>query len=165
MARRAGRRTDYTWQGSHGVLSLAATGSGIVTINTPSSSSTVTRSRGEVLAQIDGPVDNDQADVTCGLIVVTPEQLAAGATSIPDPFTDMDAEWIWHGFLLVQANAGTGVGASLNALSVVARLTIDSKAMRRIKQNQSVVFVVKNTNLGGTPTVDVFVGCRQLFGV
>ena len=110
------------------------------------------------MASIDGPTDGDQAVIAVGLIVVTEEQLATGVGAISDSAADLDAEWLWHGFLLLQAQA-----ANLEH-GVVDRLTIDSKAMRRFKQTQSLAFVVSATSLSGTPATDVIIAVRQLFG-
>ena len=164
MARRSGRKSDFTWQGLSGATAAVLTNAArIDAVNTPSVASTLMRSRGEVLASIDGPTDGDSCVAIFGLIVGTEEQVSIGATAFPDPANDMDAEWIWYGSILLFAQAGTGLGASLNALSVVGRLTIDSKAMRRMKQTQSVVMVTRNLTLAGTPAVDVNFAIRQLF--
>ncbi len=156
---RSGRKTDYSWQGNAATLALTSGNVGIVTINTPNIASTLTRSRGAVVGSIDGATDNDKTHITCGLIVGTPEQVAVGVTAFPDPFTDMDAEWVWHGFLLLMAQ-----GTSTDQPGLTDRLVIDSKAMRRMKQLQSVVFIARATALAGTPVTDVMVGVRQLFG-
>ena len=162
MARRrsfGGRKTDYTWQGNAGVIALATNASGLVTINSPESSSTITRSRGQVLASLDGGVDTSAAVVAMGLIVVTEEQLAVGVTAIPDPASDLDAEWIWYGFGCLGQE-----GSDLAQVGHSVRLEIDSKAMRRIKQTQHVVFVATNTSFVTSAPADVIVGVRQLFG-
>jgi len=161
MARaRSGRRTDYTWQGVTFGATLAAAGNVTQVITTPQASSTVMRLRGELVASIDGPVDNDKVAINCGIIVVTEEQVAGGASTMPSPAGDLDAEWIWHGFLLLLSQAVVATAQ----LTQAARLTIDSKAMRRIKQTQSVILIVENTSLAGTPATDVMGGVRALFG-
>ena len=157
--RRAGRGPDYTWQGNAGILAIASGSVGILTINQPSVSSTLMRSRGEVLARFDGPVDGNISAISCGLIVGTEEQIVTGVGAFPDPFADMDAEWIWHGFLLLLSDS---VVATLDT-GHVARLTCDSKAMRKMKQTQGVVFIARATTFSGTPAVDLVLGFRQLF--
>ena len=166
MARRDGRRMrDLTWSGLGGTTKQVTAGSlASSTVVSLADTQTLLRTRGEILGQIDGPVDGDATIVGCGLIVVTEEQVAVGTTSMPDPIQDLDAEWLWHGFLVLAAQAGTGVGGSLNVNSAVARLSVDSKAMRRMKQSQSVALVLRNSVLSGTPTVDVNAAFRVLFG-
>ena len=161
MARRStGRRTDYTWQGGALGSSLSSGGAFISSVFTAGTAATLMRSRGEVVASIDGITDGDKAIVGVGLIVVTEEQLAAGATSVPDPITDFDAEWVWHGFLLLMSQAIVATTDDTHN----ARLSIDSKAMRRMKQTMSLVFVATNVASAGTPNVDVLFGCRSLVG-
>ncbi len=157
---RAGRRADYTWQGTCFSVALASSAQSISESFVVGSTSTLMRSRGSVIGSVDGAVDNDKACVAVGLIVVTEEQLAAGAASVPSPHDDLDAEWIWHGFLLLQAQ-----GTSTDQPGLTSRLEIDSKAMRRMKQTQSIVFAADNTPLAGTPAVDVTFGVRHLVGL
>ena len=166
MARRSGRPSDFNWQGLLGIkFALSAGTTALAQVNNPQTASTLMRSRGEVQASIDGPVDGDAVVASVGLIVVTEEQLAVGVTAVPNPADDLDAEWIWHGFILLQAQAGTAVGASLNVGQVAGRLSVDSKAMRRMKQGQSVVFVGDNNALAGSPAIDIMGAFRQLFAV
>ncbi len=162
MARstRTGRRTDYRWNGASGTQGLSA---GSASVNDISGSlgapHTLTRSRGELVVSMDGPSASEQCVVGLGLIVTTEEQLAAGVASIPDVLLDLDAEWIWHGFACMIAQ-----GAVEDQLGMVARFSIDSKAMRRMKQSQNTSLILKNTSLSGTPAIDVVFGVRQLFG-
>ena len=158
MARRtSGRRTDYTWQGSQVTGGLAAAGISVTAVLTSAVSGTIMRSRGELLAVLDGPTAGDQAVVFAGLIVVTEEQLAVGATAIPNPGADFDADWMWHGGIsLIDEGAFPDF--------VGGRLTIDSKAMRKIKQSMSVALVVANSSSVGTPAIDFEGYLRILFG-
>ena len=161
MARaRSGRKADFTWQGNGAGFSIASGSTVILTINTPSVTSTLMRTRGEILASIDGPVDGDKTLISVGLIVGTPEQVAAGTGSFPNPFDDMDGEWLWHGFLPLLSQ---GVVATENSTIHAARLAVDSKAMRRMKQTQSVVAIATVDPLAGTPAVDLIMAFRQLF--
>ena len=136
MANRSrGRRTDYTWAGGVVGNALASGAQALHTLVTVGSASTLIRSRGEVVCSIDGPTDNDKVAVGFGLYIATPEQIAVGPTAAPGPISDTDAEWIWHGYaLLIAQSADLGE-------QVVARLTIDSKAMRRVKQTQILAMV------------------------
>ena len=69
----------------------------------------------------------------------------------------MEAEWIWHGFLLLKAQ-----GTSTDAPGLTARLEIDSKAMRRVKANTVCVFAAHGVSITGTPAVDVIVYRSEL---
>ena len=163
--RSTGRRSDYTWQGltaGMAKFTLAAGAQSMTPIVVYGTAGTLVRCRGEILASIDGPADGDALGIACGLIMADDDAVGAGVASIPSPATDLDAEWIWHGFLLMQIQAGTGVGASLNVGAVVDRLKVDSKAMRRFKQNEQLVFAVQAVSLSGTPASDVAFGFRML---
>ena len=162
MARgtRGGRKTDYTWQGQCAGVALVSGGAAIVEITTPSTASTLTRTRGRVRASIDGPVANDKSCVGVGLIAVTEEQLAVGITAIPSPIDDFDAEWFWHGVLLLLAQ-----GASTDEPGITDTIEIDSKAMRRMKQTQTALAVIEARSQAGTPAVDVMITLRSLFGI
>ena len=153
-------RRDYTWTGNTGVAALASGGTadfGGVATNTQAA--TIVRIRGQLLASIDGPVDGDKVVVAAGFIAVTEEQVAVGPTAIPSPLSDLDAEWIWHGFLLMQSQ---GVVATQDTTQM-ARLMIDSKAMRKLKQSQEAHLIVHASSLSGTPATDVMMGIRVLF--
>ena len=159
MARSRGRRADYQWQGN--VLQLAGVGAagsftGIQVNNT--AGATIVRCRGEILCGLDVGAAGDGAVVGHGLMVMDDDQLAVGLTGMPDPEADLDADWIWHGFSPLRSESGTQ-GQDHGDQH---RLTIDSKAMRRIKQNDNLVYVIGVSILSGTPTVDVTLGVRML---
>ena len=158
MAR--GRRTDYEWQGATGAAALASNVPAIIAMVANNNPGTIMRSRGQVLGSIDGAVDDDKVAIAVGLIIADDDAVAVGVTAIPSPLNDMEAEWIWHGFLLLQAQ-----GTSTDAPGLTARLEIDSKAMRRVKSNTQCVFAIHPNSLAGTPAVDVMIGLRSLQGV
>ena len=162
MPRSTGRRTDYTWNGGGVRFGLGANTTGVNVMATAGVSGTFMRSRGEILASIDSPVLNDGGIMAFGLIKVTEEQVAVGATAMPNPNDDLDADWMWHGFIPLQAV--TEVTAGGMAQEAVGRLTIDSKAMRKVKQTEAIVLISDWDTLSGTPAVDVAAGVRLLFG-
>ena len=161
MARRSsGRRTDYTWNGAGIQLSMAANAVAVSTLFTPLVSGTLIRVRGEILAALDTPTSNVVNLVSMGIIVATEEQIAVGATALPDPADDLDADWLWHGFIPLSS---VGVAGDLSVENA-GRLTVDSKAMRKMKQTQSGVMVIANPAFVGAVGVDVTFGIRALFG-
>ena len=158
-ARRSGRKTDYTWIGKCASFALASGAAAINSITAVGAPFTVMRIRGQVLGSIDGAVDNDKVCVACGIIVATADAVAAGVASLPSPEADTGAEWIWHGYLLMQAQ-----GTSTDQKALAHRLEVDSKAMRKMKALQELVFVVDSLALAGTPATDVTFGVRVLLG-
>ena len=163
MARNTrGRRTDYEWIGgiaSHTEASSGSTAAAIVTVNIPG---TLMCIRGNLLVSLDGPTDNDKVMSAAGLILVSEEQLAVGASAIPNSadINDMDADWIWHQWMpmLSQAVVATQMDETY------FRAVIDSKAMRRVKPTQTLVMRTANIAQAGTPGLDYSLGCRVLFG-
>jgi len=162
MAHRSkGRRTDYQWSGLLPVgIPLANAATSAITVVTVTSPLTLYRTRGEIVASIDGPTNNDKVGLSMGIIVATEEQVATGAGAMPDPAVDLAAEWLWHGFILLQSQAITTTSAGQQ----YDRRSVDSKAMRRMKPTQSLVFIVRATPLANTPATDLTIAFRTLFG-
>ncbi len=78
-----------------------------------------------------------------GMIVVTDTAVAAGVASIPTPTTNTNAGWFVHQPLLVGFDFITGVGFDSNA---GMQYTVDSKAMRKVGDDDQVPIVVDNNN-------------------
>ncbi len=117
------------------------------------------RTRGEV-----GIVPQSfAADVTVGgafgVCIVSDEAFAAGTASIPRPFDD--ANWggwfMWQSFFGVFefADATGRVGLNANTL----RYQVDSKAMRKVGQNETVVLMCESQ----TGAFDIAMHLRLLF--
>ncbi len=157
---RSGRRVDYEWSGNDafgGQINSDATTA--FTIVTMGFAGTLMRCRGRIRASLNGPVDGDKTVVACGLIIVTEEQLASGPSAMPDPATDLDAEWIWYGSLLLMCQEIVDTASG----QVVDTLEIDTKAMRKFKSSQSIVLIERNVDVSGVAIVDTLTGLRTLF--
>ena len=159
--RGGGRRTDYEWQGSCGSLQNLAESNLTIAIVSFEQSFTLMRSRGSWLAVIDGPTDQDLKCVGAGLIIVFDEAFAAGVAAVLSPTDDLNAPWLWHDFITLNAKSATQEAA---IGSGVYRGVIDSKAMRKVHSNETLIFVVDGINLAGTPFVDVSAAVRILVG-
>ena len=82
-----------------------------------------------------------------GIIVTTEQATAAGAASIPNPSTDGDADWFVHQPLFAPFTFLSSAGVFDNDRLHV----IDSKAMRKVGNNQDLAFMYDmNTGVGGT---------------
>ncbi len=160
--RRSGRGPDYDWLSNTFSGSFASGGAAIGGVIGVATQLTLMRMRGAYVVSIDGPADGDKCNVGLGIIVASDEAVAAGVASIPSPVSDAADSWIWHQFVPLQAQAGTGVGASLNAMSVVSCGVIDSKAMRRLRIGDNLVLVMETISLAGAPAVDITGGYRAL---
>ncbi len=166
--RRSGRGPDYDWE----VLAGLATGVDVATgtkflwgattgeTNLEAGTAlTLMRMRGRCFAQLDATAVDERVIVSVGAIVASADAIAAGTGSLPGPDSDGDDEWIWHGNLLLSS----GAEAAVNTNSLFDRLEIDSKAMRKLKQNQAIVLVGEvafSLDQGGT--FDFMYGARFL---
>jgi len=160
MARRSGSKVTATeWVPSSGLIEGVSASTSIVAIGASafSAPAVVLRTRGQLLAQLDGNADNDLAVVFWGLILARPDQVAAGATSFADPGTDT-GDYFAAGVCILNREA-TEFGESS-----VCRSEIDSKAMRKARTGNQIVLVAQSIILAGTPVVDVAIGVRMLVG-
>ena len=122
---------------------------------------TLLRSRGEILVVAIADAATDTDVVGLGLIVVHSNAAAVGGTSIPGPLQDTGADWLWH--QVVPLDAVSLTAADPNARAVVVRVPVDSKAMRRLPPDHSVILVGEET-VGDFASVKVTGGIRMLFG-
>ncbi len=162
--RGSGRKIDSThWTGFSAVTASGGLSAGAVGFNIHAAAhlpETLLRTRGNLLAWVEGAVaPNLMASVSVGMILV-PE--GTGTTVLWSPGTDPDAPWFWYSsFLLGYEELVTDVVQAQEVSSY--RETIDSKAMRRVR-NQEVQLVVENITLFGATIVGVGVAGRSLTG-
>ena len=104
----------------------------------------------------------DAIAVGFGIMIATDAQVTAGATAFPSPSTVLDNSWLWHGFAFLRSESGVQADADQVGGQFV-RLSIDSKAMRKVKSNDNVVLVSDGIVLGGSPTYDFIAAARILF--
>ena len=74
-----------------------------------------------------------------GLIIVSSDAQAAGATASPGPGSDREQAWIWTGQLFVSS----GDEAAVVDQRLSTSIAIDSKAQRKMKQGDTLVFMVE----------------------
>ncbi len=106
---------------------------------------TIVRTRGVVGVR---PATGIETDVEItgafGLAVVSDRAFAAGVASVPGPFTDAswDGWFVWHSFTYaLEASAGATPTA---VLDMANRLQVDSKAMRKISDEETIVLVAES---------------------
>ena len=100
---------------------------------------TLLRTRGELLLELNTVAPNERATVAVGIAMVSGRAVAAGAASLPRPGTEGSYPWLWHGWMNV---TGLSEAAVINDF-VVERRTIDSKAMRKMKEDESMALVLE----------------------
>ena len=151
------RRTDPVnrhWSGFATTNAFGALNAGtaaITLVNAAHDRETIMRTRGELLAFVDAlGAPGRLCSVAVGFALV-PE--GTGTTVLWSPFTDSDAPWFYYeSFHLGYEEMVTDV---IDVPMVSGfRKTIDSKAMRRMR-NQEVQMVVENTTIASACAVQV----------
>ena len=142
---RSGRLTQWIGPADQGYVTVAAGGSTLVSSASFDQPLTVMRSRGQV-SIIPTVLSADLNIVGAfGMAIVSAEALAAGITSIPDPF--LDADWggwyVWRSFSYrFEFADATGVNFPNWSFEV------DSKAMRKLTVNEAIVLVAESQGGG-----------------
>jgi len=158
-------RLKKTWTGFHttSVVNMTTTQVSILEANIGEGApnQTLLRTRGNILIAAEPDAATDFTIVAFGLIVVQSAAANVGGVSVPGPINDIGADWLWHTF--VPLDAVTLTAGDPNARSVVHRVEIDAKAMRRVAADESVL-LIGEANVAGMASIGVLAGMRTLFG-
>ena len=140
---RSGPKRMVEWSGvvDQGYVNIPAGAKVIVQSLSFAEKATIVRNRGQF--SVRPAVSNADASIVgaVGLGIVSAEALAAGAASIPGPFSQ--AEWdgwmVWQPLQLVfEFITDAGI------LMLSKETVIDSKAMRKVGANEVAVFMVES---------------------
>jgi len=166
MARGRGTRLSKTWIGetASGITSVTATQVMLIFTGISEAtlgSTTLLRSRGNVLCVATPDAAGDSDVLGLGLIVVHSNARVAGGVSLPGPINDDGADWLWHQYVPlhsggITSTTGDNIGSNV-------RIEIDSKAMRRVPTDHDIVLMAEVAD-GDFATVAVNAGVRFLFG-
>jgi len=90
-----------------------------------------------------------------GLLIQQP-----GVTPTSTPLADGEAPFFWYetGTLATETAVGNVGGGT-----EMARIVVDSKAMRILRPNQEVVFIYEVADIAGAPVSNASVNTRLLF--
>ena len=169
MARRgSGRVIDFkAWNSilrSEQSVSTNGTilGGGVLSFAGPA---TILRCRGFVQAHFDATAQvSDAISLTFGLGLVSSDAATLGATAMPDPGGNADYPWLWWGSMRLRSELAAGPSGGFGIAA--QRLEIDTKAMRRVKPEMSLVMVVEVASASGAPeTIIEFGQIRVLVGI
>ena len=149
---RAGKaRRESMWIGiteSNTVITIA---NGAVLVNLASAALlalrpfTIVRTHIQWFLQSDNTGALEEYQTAFGIAVVSEQSSGIGITAIPTPFTDLGSDlWFLHHSNASQFTFVTGAGFDA-ALGL--SMHIDSKAMRKVNDDQDVVFVLENSSL------------------
>ena len=122
---------------------------------------TLIRTRGNLSLHLDPTAIGDATQVGVGLGLYTSDAFAAGAASMPGPLTEVDYDWIFHTVLVL----GPSFTATEDGTNILHNLwvEVDSKAMRKLKPNQVLGWIVEGAFLAGSGVVDIGISARHLF--
>jgi len=148
--------------GGTSVLTLSGTGSsflGSVVVLALEEKATLVRTRGELdvyLRTSDGVASGLQGAI--GVAKATTAAVAAGIASVPTPITEADWDgWLfWHPISVHTMDGDTGAGPPMSQ-----RLEVDSKAMRKWTQEETMYAAIEVVEIGAV-TADVFFDSRML---
>ena len=130
---------------------------------------TLVRTRGEFQMYLESASSAGAGFIgAVGLAVVTDQAFNVGITAIPGPVTESNFDgWLYHRFFSVIAGGIIDGGAAadhdqVNAMSAAVRVEIDSKAMRKVKEGETIVGIMEFTEIG-TAVARFFMDSRMLF--
>ena len=105
----------------------------------------------------------DEMRVIFGLGIISTDAFGLGPTAFPDPGGEPEYSWLWWATMHLEAFAATAreqYGTSSQILQV------DTKAMRKIRPGESLVWIAQTAGAAGAPvTVVTFGQTRVLLGV
>jgi len=122
---------------------------------------TILRTRGRVMLELNTAGAGERVVCAVGITVAGDRAVAAGVASLPGPQSQGEAPWLWHDYLTVSS----GSEAAVISEFLVDRVTLDSKAMRKVRDDQTLVLMAEiseSADMGGT--VNLMYACRILTG-
>ena len=124
---------------------------------------TILRMRGAVLADMVSDAVTEAILVQVGIGIASTDAITAGTVaSIPGPGSDPDYPWLWWGSIPLWSEAADSASSPAGQLPKAWRLEIDSKAMRKVKPNQSLFAIAELSQLAGAATARVTFGTTRV---
>ena len=161
-------RRKTTWAGGpEGPLGLISSTGGVAFptgVAISGDGLTLVRVRGEVLLSLASATLAGGFTYAVGMCMVTDAQFSVGISAFEHPLTgDAWDGWFYHttGQLIATTSA---TPAEWKTDNVVARIPIDSKAMRKMKDTDVMVAVFEGAE-SGTATMRGFIRTRLLFKI
>ena len=141
VSRAPKRTTQWVGSADQGTVAVAAGAKVIQQSNATLGGTTIVRTRGVMDMRPQGFSADIEVIGALGIGLVSDQAFAAGIASIPGPFTDPD----WDGWFMWEAfsyrfELTTDVGRMI----IPYLMTLDSKAMRKVGQNQTLVVMVES---------------------
>ena len=110
---------------------------------------TIVRTRGNWIVRSDQNAVTEFYQVGLGVAVVSEQASAIGVTAVPTPFTDLGSDL----FMVHQIQAGAIQVASAVGFQNIQSVDYDSKAMRKVNDDQDVVVLLETSSVSLGATV------------
>ncbi len=151
------------WSLSNGSSVAQSAGSvGVQFASVGTAPTTLMRMRGRVLAYADGAQAPPSGPILLSMgIIKVPE--GTGSTVLYDPAADGNAPWIWFDTIILGYEEMVTDAIDV-PVATGQRLIVDNKAMRRIRPDEELQFVVTNTTIGTALTSNLAYQIRWLQG-
>ena len=124
-------------------------------------SGTLLRTRGQLFVHFDPTTGTDTIQIGIGLGLFSTDAFTAGAASLPGPLTDAGYDWVYHRLVLFPP-AFTATESDQSLLQNI-QIEIDSKAMRKQKDAQTLGWMIEMIILSGGGTFDFGLTARHLY--
>ena len=112
---------------------------------------TIVRTHLELMIVSDQLAASETQIVGVGIAVVSEQAEAIGVTAVPTPISDLNSDlWLLHKLLFNQLSFGSAVGFESQAGRLVS---IDSKAMRKVNNDQEIVVMIETQGAGAAVTI------------
>ena len=146
-----GPKKHTDWSASLQISGFTALGSGLSVLSEvfvpQAGGETVIRTRGLFVWGTDNPGSDEDQIGGFGIGVVSAQAATVGITAIPHPVVDAAwGGWFFHSYFMGRTEFGTAVGVEFNNMR---EIVIDSKAMRKVGDEERIVVVVQNTLVDG----------------
>ena len=126
---------------------------------------TIVRTRGEIAILLSlATAAGDGMNGAVGLGIVSSQAFGIGPTAVPGPFADAEWEgWLWHSYWSVRGVASQSLGQDVarNA-GADLRIPIDSKAMRILSNNETLMGCFEVAVETGTANINFIADTRLL---
>jgi len=146
-----GKRSATDWSASLPVsafTTIVASGTLLAEVFTPiAGGETVLRTRGLFSYMSDQSAAIESQIGAVGIGVVSEQAASVGITAVPFPATDASwGGWLWHSYFQSRLEFLSATGFDPN---MAHNIVIDSKAMRKVGENERLVVVVQNVSAFG----------------
>ena len=141
------RHGDWTGSLVQTALTALAASSAVASQTFVGTGHTIIRTRGLFTWGSDQVAGTEDQIGAVGICVVSDQAVSVGITAIPHPATDAAWDgWFWHSYFASRFAFASAAGGRPGQMH---EIVIDSKAMRKVTAEETMVVVVENTSAAG----------------